>query len=83
MKKLYSKPTMIMESFAISEHFATGGGGCDEPLQATSDACLGNLYIPGIGQLFLDETICQVIPEDGEYGVCYHISTAGNVLIYS
>lgn len=85
MKKQYTKPAMLMESFAISEHFATGGGGCSNTLVALP-ACLEQFNFGTIGgvvqQLYLYEYGCNLIPEDGEYGVCYHVIT-GATSIFS
>lgn len=48
MKKTYTKPQMYCESFAISEHFATGGSGCEDPVHSES-ACMENFYFgPGM-----------------------------------
>ena len=76
MKKQYSKPAIYIESFAIAEHFASGGGGCVNTLVAIS-SCLDDFFLGNIGgigqQVYLAEYGCNVIPEDGEYGICYHV----------
>lgn len=67
MKKLYSKPQMFRESFAISEHFATGGSGCEEPVHSES-ACMENFYF-GPGMQGYNALVPSCTYDMG----CYHV----------
>jgi len=72
MKKTYSKPKMFMESFAITEHFASGGSGCDAPV--SSDSVCSAFFDNGPGmQAFYDYMGCDIwIDPDNPNEACYH-----------
>ena len=82
MKKAYKKPLMFMESFAISEHFATGAYGCDEAVHAEtgSGACWENFYFGddefGRIQGFNELVVSTVAPCTYPMG-CYHVTDGG------
>ena len=70
MKKVYSKPEIFFESFALSQNIAT----CEY-----TDPNDPDLYMTGKGFAFTDGANCQFqVPNqaggDGEFnGICYHV----------
>lgn len=80
MKKLYSKPEIIIESFEISEFIA---GNCDIDVGFGD---VGSIKIctykdPAFGgalTLFNSQGICDMIWEEGNDQGCYNIPMDGN-----
>ena len=70
MKKTYSKPEILFESFSISTSIAAG---CelDTPLPSYEENC--GYPIKG-AVLFVTGAQCTNVPQDGKYnGFCYHV----------
>lgn len=71
MKKVYSKPDIIFESFSLSQNIAAS---CEY-----TDPKDPSLYMTGKGFAFTNESNCQYqVPDqaggDGEFnGICYHV----------
>ncbi len=75
MKKSYNKPQMFMESFAITEHFASGGSGCEQPVSSVA-ACTDKYYFgPGM-QGFYEWMQCDI--DMSEWG-CYNVPDGGDI----
>lgn len=78
MKKVYSKPDIIFESFSLSQNIAAG---CEY-----TNSVDPNLYMTGKGFAFTDEANCQYkVPDqvggDGEFnGICYHVFSNGGAI---
>ncbi len=65
MKKTYSKPVIVFESFQLATSIA---GGCALGTEPPVDV--------GGFKVFAD-TGCDAMPEDGkDYNICYHVPTA-------
>ena len=85
MKKVYTKPEIIFENFALSSNIA---GGCEVRTNTPSQ---GNCaYIVNAGpvtfNIFLSDMqgICTTTEADGDYnGICYHVPTETNNLFNS
>lgn len=79
MKKVYSKPQIVFESFALSQNIAAN-------CEYTKDD--PKLYYTGMGFAFTDEANCEYsVPNqvggDGEYnGICYHV-LADNINVFA
>lgn len=73
MKKAYSKPEIVFESFSLSQNIAAG---CEY-----TDPKDPDLEFTGLGFAFTSEANCSYqVPNqvggDGEYnGICYHVFT--------
>ena len=84
MKKMYSKPVIMFESFTLSTNIA---GDCSEPFvnNASKGSC-GVLTSSGAA-IFVDRTTGCSIPDsdkDDMYdGLCYHVPTEYNALFNS
>lgn len=89
MKKKYEKPTILMESFEVSQHIAGCGsdlkdGGLGFPTHANKYGCgwdygkYGVIFIEGNIHC-IDEQLPPGVDVDG---ICYHAPTA-NVLIFA
>jgi len=83
LKKNYSKPDILFESFALSVDIA---GGCERII----DTHLGGqcaMELVGLGNVFTNGvTECEMKIEDGSEMVdylCYHVPTADNNLFNS
>ena len=83
MKKVYSKPEVMFESFALSTSIA----GCAFETNLPSlEASCGYVTTGGFGTItvFVSEPNCTYVPPNGEYGnICYHNPTAENGLFGS
>lgn len=80
MRKAYSKPEIVFESFAMSTSIAAG---CelDTPLPTYEESC--GYPIRG-GNVFLEGPQCTSVPQDGMYdGYCYHVPVETNNLFNS
>lgn len=73
MKKTYSKPEILFESFAMSTSIAVGCE-CDTPLPSYEENC--GYPIRG-GVVFVEGTSCTTSPQgadkDQYNGFCYHV----------
>lgn len=68
MKKAYVKPTISFESFKMSSSIA---GDC----MLNKDEIILPDNIGGF-TIFIDSKEgCVYVPDDGEFGMCYHVST--------
>lgn len=81
MKKTYSKPEIVFESFSLSQNIAAG---CEVKTNTPAQSECGIDF--GGYMIFLDEmTGCSDIPVtseggDGEYnGICYHVPNGENL----
>ena len=77
MKKVYSKPEIVFENFALSENIANAG--CEvktnTPAQGTCGIpwADGVLFLDSVGSLCTDDYSVPNQGGDGEYnGLCYH-----------
>ena len=70
MKKIYSKPEIMFEDFALSESIA---GDCETKINnQTRGSCA---YILRTGEhVFTGISACTTDEQDGDYnGICYHV----------
>ena len=71
MKKLYSKPEIMFESFSVSTNIA---GGCGIPTHTPSE---GNCAYEASGVMIFTDAVSQCAvkaPGDAAYnGLCYHV----------
>ena len=81
MKKTYSKPEIMFESFAVSTNIAAGCGDMKEYAEFAADACgvtFGNMV------LFFDTiAACKNPVSDGYENICYHNPSDDNNLFNS
>lgn len=82
MKKIYTKPEIMFESFSFSTNIA---GDCDSIVGNPSKGTCGITDATGALPIFIDSTTgCVVSTPDGEYdNLCYHVPTEGNSLFNS
>ncbi len=84
MKKTYSKPEIMYESFATCTNIAAG---CELKTNLPSLNETGCIYRYGRDQIavFSDQALgCVQIPDDGLYnGTCYHTPSEANNLFNS
>lgn len=80
MKKAYVKPEIYFESFELSANIATG---CTIPTNHAENVCKYTIDTPGVGSAFVEVTLCEYTPADGDYSVCYHVPTDGTKLFTS
>ena len=80
MKKTYSKPEFIFESFRLSANIAVG---CEEVYKHYAEyECA--YEVTGVGKVFLQEMVnCEYKGADGDYSICYHNPTDGTNLFTS
>ena len=74
MKKVYTKPEIMFETFTLSENIA---GDCNTIIDsANSGNCAYEVYdeFLGIQNIFVTGVdACKITEADGEYnGICYH-----------
>lgn len=75
MKKVYTKPEIMFESFSLSSSIASCG------FEATHDAsigggCKGYQLRSGEVVFMAEYNGCITVEEDGDYnGYCYHVPT--------
>lgn len=83
MKREYSKPEIVFESFALSTNIAAS---CEiDTNQASRGVC--GFYLPGVGNVFdnsVPACVRKVRPDSGEYNqYCYHVPTEARSLFNS
>ena len=79
MKKIYSKPEIMFDSFTLTTNIAAG---CGNKINThVNDAC--GIELPGVGVVFLDGVAgCkETFVESDEY--CYHVPIDANRLFNS
>ena len=85
MKKTYTAPDIIFESFSLTENIAAGNGTCARNVTTPSSNICGVEY--GSKMVFTIPVIgCAVKIEDGSPvfdGLCYHIPYGDNKLFNS
>ena len=82
MKKEYSAPEIIFDSFALNENIASVNSNCDRNLTTTYSGTCGMYY--GGRVLFTTTAAgCKYKVQDGAYGICYQIPSGGNKLFNS
>lgn len=73
MKKLYSKPEIVFESFSVSSNIAVEVCGIDTDIPKR-DTC--GIEMDGGVKAFLDGvSVCNYPITDGANGTCYHNPT--------
>ncbi len=77
MKKTYTKPQVVFESFAV----ATDIAGCASDARATQGQCV--VYIGGMPVFTTDVSGCRFHAPDGSYGICYYVPSADSSLFGS
>lgn len=79
MKKIYSKPEIVFDSFTLTTNIAAG---CGKTINTHVNGACG-LPVEGVGTIFTtDITGCEVkIAEDDSY--CYHVPTNDTKLFNS
>lgn len=79
MKKIYSKPEIMFDSFTLTTNIAAG---CGKKIDTHVNGVCG-LELSGVGKAFLDNIAgCEVkFTESDEY--CYHVPTEDNKLFNS
>jgi hypothetical protein len=82
MKKTYSTPDIMFESFALNENIANVNTNCTRNIT--------NMYSGDCGLKWYDMFIftttaggCQNKLPDGAYGICYHVPTGDNKVFNS
>jgi hypothetical protein len=81
MRKEYSKPNIMFESFSLSTNIA---GDCSVKTGSPSDNVCGHDIYPFKDVFISSETGCQVTFENGQYGgICYHVPDGTNNLFNS
>lgn len=74
MKKIYSKPDVIFESFTMSTSISS----CDVKAGFYSGEC-GVQMTPTMFIFTIEASGCNMKDKDGEYnGLCYHVPIDGN-----
>ena len=70
MKKMYSKPDVMFESFTMSTNIAAN---C-EVINVNPSANEDCSYSSAFGNVFISEPSCEITAPGGEFGnICYHI----------
>ena len=77
MKKTYSKPQLVFDSFEVAENIAA----CASDARATQGECV--VYIGGMAVFMQGITGCRFKAKDGSYGICYYVPTADTSLFGS
>ena len=91
MKQVYSKPTLIMESFVMTQSIAAtcnvvaGGGSTGKPAFSSKSSCgwdVGNMvvFVESIGASVCDYDVGE---EDEVFGMCYNNPNPNNALFGS
>ena len=84
MKKKYSAPAIVFESFALSTNIA---GGCEIIVDAPSSGNCGYAYEGGNGDTLFTEAASNAcmtpIDDDAANGFCYHVPIESNNLFNS
>lgn len=79
MKKTYSKPQIVFDSFELSQSIAVG---CEYISHHTEDTCayesaLGNVFLEGVAACERKEV------DGGNNGICYHVPADNSNLFSS
>lgn len=74
MKKIYSKPEIMFDSFTLTTNIAAG---CKHRIDTFANGSCG-LFFPHVGNVFTTGVSgcndMQVSPDDDQYGgICYHV----------
>jgi len=83
MKKVYKKPTVIVEDFSLSTSIANG---CDVKIDTANS---GNCGLDFGAKVIFIETVAGCTPpyygvDDGQYnGICYHVPMSNNDMFNS
>ena len=82
MKKTYSKPEIMFESFTLSTNIA---GGCEQPFVTNISKGVCAIEITGGVTVFTgDMKVCDTNPPDDMWdGFCYHVPTEDKNLFNS
>ena len=70
MKKTYTKPQMIFDSFAVTANIAS----CASEANLQQGDCPA--YIAGMPVFTTDASGCRIKAQDGYHGICYYVPTA-------
>lgn len=80
MKKIYSKPEIMFDSFTLTTNIAAG---CGNKINTQVDGACG-IELPGYGVVFLDGVAgCKDHPIEEDDVYCYHVPTADTKLFNS
>ena len=85
MKKAYSAPDIVFESFSLNENIASGNGNCTRNISNQYNGTCG-LYYGNKVVFTMAAAGCLVKIEDGSPmfdGLCYHIPSGDNKLFNS
>ena len=85
MKKGYSTPDIVFESFSLNENIASYNSACSRNLTNQYSGSCG-LYWNGLTVFTVTSAGCRVKVADGSPqfdGLCYHIPTGDNKLFNS
>lgn len=85
MKKEYSTPDIVFESFSLNQNIASANANCSRNVTTIYDNICG-LHYGGKVVFTLAASGCQVRIQDGSPmfdGLCYHVPVAGNRLFNS
>ena len=77
MKKTYTKPRMVFESFEVETNIAA----CASDARSTQGECM--VIIGGMPVFTIDVTGCRFKASDGSYGICYYVPSADTNLFGS
>ena len=77
MKKNYNKPQIFYENFGISSSIAA----CATGVAATEDTC--GYTVAGRTLFTANNTGCEYVTQDGEFGVCFYIPSSETNLFAS
>ena len=77
MKKTYTKPRMIFDSFEVAENIAA----CANKAEHENGECA--VYIAGMPVFLEGVGVCTITIDDGSHGLCYYVPSADNSLFGS
>ena len=78
MKNIYTKPVLVMESFVMSQSIAHNCGDNLVFENATTKDKNSCGWMTSIGKVFMEQSTCDEIPENGIFnGVCYNSPQGG------
>lgn len=81
MKKIYTKPEISFDNFGISSNFALSASCTVEPNVSTRDTC--GYDIAGRHIFVAENTGCEYVSADGDFGVCYYVPTGDSNIFIS